>query len=70
MTRPTAPQDPDRDPETGRGPRTRPDPAVMLTVALAEARTGLEEGGIPVGAALFGPEGELLGRGRNRRVQD
>ncbi|WP_371483863.1 nucleoside deaminase [Kitasatospora sp. NBC_00315] len=42
----------------------------MLAVALAEARLGLAEGGIPIGAALFGPAGELLGRGRNRRVQD
>lgn len=42
----------------------------MLAVALDEARAGAAEGGIPIGAALFGPEGELLGRGRNRRVQD
>ncbi len=42
----------------------------MLTVALEEARLGLAEGGIPIGAALFGPDGELLGRGQNRRVQD
>lgn len=42
----------------------------MLAVALAEARTGLAEGGIPIGAALFGREGQLLGAGRNRRVQD
>ena len=41
----------------------------MLDVAIAEARTGLAEGGIPIGAALFTLEGELLGRGRNRRVQ-
>jgi cytosine deaminase len=46
------------------------DPAAMLAVALQEARDGLAEGGIPIGAALFGPDGELLGRGRNRRVQD
>ena len=44
--------------------------AVLLAVALEEARTGLAEGGIPIGAALFGPDGELLGRGHNRRVQD
>ncbi|MDQ1017234.1 nucleoside deaminase [Streptomyces afghaniensis] len=43
---------------------------VWLTTAVEEARTGLSEGGIPVGAALFGPGGTLLGRGRNRRVQD
>jgi cytosine deaminase len=42
----------------------------MLAVAVEEARAGLAEGGIPIGAALFGPDGELLGRGHNRRVQD
>ncbi|MEY9847519.1 nucleoside deaminase [Streptacidiphilus sp. MAP5-3] len=42
----------------------------MLDTAVDEARQGLAEGGIPIGAALFGPDGELLGRGRNRRVQD
>ncbi len=42
----------------------------MLQVALAEARMGLEEGGVPIGAALFDRGGRLLGRGRNRRVQD
>ncbi|MFD7640744.1 nucleoside deaminase [Kitasatospora sp. NPDC059795] len=41
-----------------------------LSVAVAEARLGLAEGGIPIGAALFGLNGELLGRGHNRRVQD
>ncbi|MFI1075068.1 nucleoside deaminase [Streptomyces puniciscabiei] len=41
-----------------------------LGVAVAEARAGLGEGGIPVGAALYGPDGTLLGRGHNRRVQD
>jgi creatinine deaminase len=44
--------------------------AAMLMVALEEARRGLAEGGIPIGAALFGPDGEVLGRGHNRRVQD
>ena len=42
----------------------------MLGVALEEARAGLAEGGIPIGAALFDREGALLGRGHNRRVQD
>ena len=46
------------------------DERAMLAVAVEEARTGLAEGGIPIGAALFGPGGELLGRGHNRRVQD
>lgn len=41
-----------------------------LATAVAEARTGLAEGGIPIGAALYGPDGTLLGRGHNRRVQD
>jgi creatinine deaminase len=47
-----------------------PDFAAMLSVAVAEARAGLAEGGIPIGAALFGADGILLGRGHNRRVQD
>ena len=42
----------------------------MLAVAVAEARHGLSEGGIPIGAALFHTDGTLLGRGHNRRVQD
>ena len=42
----------------------------MLAVALKEARVGFEEGGIPIGAALFHRDGTLLGQGRNRRVQD
>src|SRR5262244_2613352 len=41
----------------------------MLDVALAEARQGLAEGGIPIGGALFNTQGRLLGRGHNRRVQ-
>jgi cytosine/creatinine deaminase len=50
--------------------RTEIDYEKMLRVAIAEARTGLAEGGIPVGAALFDGNGNCLGRGRNRRVQD
>lgn len=42
----------------------------MLQVALEEARTGLAEGGIPIGAALFDGHGQVLGRGHNRRIQD
>jgi len=44
--------------------------ARMLDVALEEARLGLSEGGVPIGAALFDTTGKLLGRGHNRRVQD
>ena len=42
----------------------------LIAIALEEARSGLAEGGVPVGAALFSADGVLLGRGHNRRVQD
>src|SRR5579862_8390416 len=42
----------------------------MLAIALEEAMTGLAEGGIPIGAAIFDFEGNLVSRGHNRRVQD
>src|SRR5258707_2141085 len=45
------------------------DYARMLSVAIEEARQGFDEGGIAIGAALFTRSGELLSRGRNRRVQ-
>ncbi len=48
----------------------KPEHRAMLQVALEEARQGLAEGGIPIGAALFRDDGTLLGRGHNRRVQD
>ncbi len=54
----------ERDLVTERGLYER-----MLTVALEEARMGLEEGGIPIGAAIFTRSGELVSRGHNRRVQ-
>jgi tRNA(Arg) A34 adenosine deaminase TadA len=43
--------------------------AALLETALDEARRGLAEGGIPIGAALFDSAGKLVGSGRNRRVQ-
>ncbi|MGT2426640.1 nucleoside deaminase [Amnibacterium kyonggiense] len=46
-----------------------PTDADKLAVAAEQARIGLAEGGIPIGAALFDGEGRLLGAGRNRRVQ-
>ena len=46
------------------------DHQAMLDVALEEARLGLAEDGIPIGAALFNQKGVLLGRGHNRRVQE
>ena len=42
----------------------------LLAVALEEARLGLSEGGIPIGAAIFEADGTLVGRGHNRRVQN
>ena len=42
--------------------------APFLAAALAEARAGLAEGGIPIGSVLV-IGGEIVGRGRNRRVQ-
>jgi cytosine/creatinine deaminase len=45
------------------------DHAAMLEVALGEARAGLAEGGIPIGAAIFDAGGKLIGAGHNRRVQ-
>jgi cytosine deaminase len=56
--------------EDRRGPRgASVTPVQMLDVAVQEARKGLAEGGIPIGAALFSTEGALLGSGHNRRVQ-
>lgn len=42
----------------------------LLETAIAEARIGLAEGGIPIGAALFDADGKLLSRGHNLRVQE
>lgn len=42
----------------------------LLAVAVEEAKAGLAEGGIPIGAALFTADGTLLGSGHNRRIQD
>jgi creatinine deaminase len=50
-------------------PRTL-DFQALLDVAIEEARLGLSEGGIPIGAALFDRTGTILGRGHNRRVQE
>jgi cytosine deaminase len=48
---------------------SEPDYAAWLAVAVAEARAGLAEGGIPIGGALIGVDGTVLGRGHNQRVQ-
>jgi cytosine/creatinine deaminase len=44
--------------------------SAMLEVAIREARAGLAEGGIPIGAAVFGADGLLVASGHNRRVQE
>jgi creatinine deaminase len=46
-----------------------PDPEALLATAIAEARAGLQENGIPIGAAIFDSTGKLLGAGHNRRIQ-
>ncbi len=61
MTPPDLAPDGRLDPATGQ---------TFLLVALEEARLGGDEGGIPIGSALFHRDGTLLGRGRNRRIQD
>ena len=40
-----------------------------MRAAFDEAKKGLSEGGIPIGAVLV-KEGKIVGRGHNRRVQD
>jgi cytosine/creatinine deaminase len=40
-----------------------------LEAAIEQARLGLAEGGIPIGAVLVGPDGAVLGAGRNGSVQ-
>ena len=47
-----------------------PDYQLMLNTAIQQAQKGLKEGGIPIGAALFSTNGTLLGKGRNRRIQN
>lgn len=42
----------------------------MLHIAIEQAKIGLSEGGVPIGAALFDKDTNLLGKGRNRRVQN
>lgn len=46
------------------------DDRAALEIAKEEARLGAASGGIPIGAALLGPDGDLWGRGHNRRIQD
>jgi len=41
----------------------------FMRAAIDEAKAGLAEGGIPIGSVLV-RDGRIIGRGRNRRVQD
>ena len=41
----------------------------FITEAIIEARIGLAEGGIPIGSVLV-KDGEIIGRGHNKRVQE
>jgi cytosine/creatinine deaminase len=54
---------------TAGGMNVEQDWAAMLAIAIREARSGLAEGGLPIGAAMFNAQGELLSSGHNRRVQ-
>jgi cytosine/creatinine deaminase len=41
----------------------------LLTEAISEARTGLREGGLPIGSVLADSQGKIVARGHNLRVQ-
>jgi len=43
---------------------------MALNAAIAQAEKSRDGGGIPIGGALIGRDGAVLGRGHNRRVQD
>jgi cytosine/creatinine deaminase len=49
-------------------PVTQPSNDKFLQAAIEEARKGLAEGGIPIGSVLV-IDGQIVGRGHNRRVQ-
>ena len=48
---------------------TTPDYRALLETAISEARQGLAEGGIPIGAALYHQDGRLLGCGNSDRCR-
>ena len=41
----------------------------FIAEAIAQARQGLSEGGIPIGSVIV-KDGQIVGRGHNKRVQD
>ncbi|KAK4540296.1 hypothetical protein LTR36_009608 [Oleoguttula mirabilis] len=46
------------------------DDRAMFAIALEEAKKGFAVGGLPIGACLVSQDGEILGRGHNKRVQE
>ena len=50
-------------------PAREPSPRELLAAAVAEARRGRDEGGVPIGAALV-VDGQVIAVGHNRRVQE
>lgn len=50
-------------------PHSKEEMTQFLSQAIAEARLGLSEGGIPIGSVLV-RDGKIIGRGHNRRVQN
>ena len=63
----TPPQPPPRSTDSSDSAPSSDD-ARFLEAAIEQARTGLAEGGIPIGSVLV-IDGEIVGRGHNRRVQ-
>ncbi|CAJ59309.1 tRNA-specific adenosine deaminase [Frankia alni ACN14a] len=55
---------------SGRGPAGGSDHEAAMGLALAQARLAPEHGDVPVGAVVVGPEGTVLGAGRNTRERD
>ena len=49
-------------------PQTAAEDHRLITEALAQARSGRDEGGVPIGSVLA-IDGQIMGRGHNRRVQ-
>ena len=49
--------------------KLKPATDLFLRAAIEEARAGLAEGGLPIGSVLV-RDGQIIGRGRNRRVQN
>jgi cytosine deaminase len=45
------------------------DTKTLLNWALDEAKLGLREGGLPIGSVLAHPDGRIVARGHNLRVQ-